>query len=60
MSVFISILIAVYLIGVCLMMVSLESYQRVTLKRFFSHFGLSLVWPFLLVVGLYQACRKEK
>jgi hypothetical protein len=49
-----------YLIGFLLAMTALESYKRITLNTFLYHLGISLVWPFVLIKGLYQAYKAEK
>lgn len=55
-----TIVLGFYAVGFLLSMTALESYNRPTIKDFLRHTGVSLVWPFILIYGLYQAYHAEK
>ena len=55
-----TIVLGFYAVGVLVSMTALESYKRISFNTFLYHLGLSLVWPFVLVISAYQAYRSEK
>jgi hypothetical protein len=55
-----TIVLGFYLLGVLVSMTALENRPRPSWKDFLRSLGLSLVWPFVLILGLIQAYRAEK
>lgn len=49
-----------YLIGFLVSLTALEMYEKPTFKDLIYHLGISLVWPVILIIGLYQAYKIEK